>query len=290
MEMVTRIGCIVVLYNPDVSLLLKSIDSVKNQVDAIFFSDNSTDHFDKKKLSILENVVYEKMPGNIGIAAAQNVGIRYFMEHDFSHIIFLDQDSIMVSGMVQQLLTDMRRLENKSIAVGAIGARSFHRESNKSYRGLIKKGKFIDQGISEMTELISSASLITLNNFKNVGLLEEDLFIDAVDFEWCWRAAHICKFRFFISEKVQLSHQVGEGDRNLVLRDVAIPTPFRTYYQFRNYFILARRSYVPLYWKLSNGFKFFIKFFYYSLILPQKKEYLMNMIKGIKDGIVSFDK
>lgn len=284
--MITKIGCIVVLYNPDVSLLLKSLDSVKNQVDSVFISDNSTDDFNKDLLFVFESVIYEKMPGNIGIAAAQNVGIRYFMEQNFSHIIFLDQDSIMVNGMVEQLLTDMRRLESKSIGVGAIGARSFHRESNKSYRGLIKKGKFVDQGISEMTELISSASLIATKNFKNVGLLEEDLFIDAVDFEWCWRAAHINKLRFFISEKVQLSHQVGEGDRNLVLRDVAIPTPFRTYYQFRNYFILARRSYVPLYWKLSNGFKFFIKFFYYSLILPQRKTYLMNMIKGIKDGIV----
>ena len=84
---------------------------------------------------------------------------------------------------------------------------------------------------------------------------------------------------FFISESVQLSHQVGEGDRPFIFRKVAIPTPFRTFYQFRNYFRLVHRGYVPLYWKVSNGFKYSIKFFLLSFMFPAYKLHEANIKK-----------
>lgn len=282
--MTLKIGCIVVLYNPDVPFLLHSINSVIDQVDCVFASDNSTEQFDSTFLSNM-NVVYEKMPGNVGIAAAQNVGIRYFMEHHFTHIIFLDQDSNMENGLVKQLLTEMIYLESKSILVGGVGARPIHRESNKEYRGSAKPGRLIEPDITEVSELISSSSLFELKHYPEIGLLDEGLFIDGVDHEWCWRAKMLKGLRFFISEKAHLSHQVGEGDRFFLIRDVAIPTPFRSYYQFRNYFILLRRNYVPLYWKLSNGFKYFIKLFYYPLFVKPRMSYLKKMLLGILDGI-----
>lgn len=223
---------------------------------------------------------------NVGIARAQNIGIKYFINQKFSYILFLDQDSIPDTNLLSFLIDDLDFLQKQSILVGAIGPRPINRENKQEYRGSIKKGKFITQNITEVTEIISSASLVPIKHYEEIGLLEESLFIDGVDHEWCWRAKKISNLRFFISEKAQLSHKLGEGDRFFIFRNIAIPTPFRTYYQFRNYLILIRRDYVPLYWKLSNGIKYLIKFFYYPLFLKNGKDYFSNMVRGIKDGVL----
>ena len=226
------------------------------------------------------------MSGNIGIAAAQNYGINYAVEHNYNYLFYLDQDSIVPENIISKLLFQYRFLLSNSIIVGAVGPRAFNRCENKEYKGSVKKGKKINNEITEVTELISSASLIAVSNFEKTGLMDEELFIDAVDHEWCWRASSRMNGRFFIVETVKLSHYLGEGDRYFLWRKVPIPTPFRTYYQFRNYFTLLRRNYVPTYWKVSNGIKYIVKFFYYPLCISPRLSYLRNICKGIYDGVL----
>lgn len=281
-----RIGCIIVLYNPNLSIFEKVLNSISNQVDLIFIADNSPIQIDEKLIGNNRRILYKKMSGNIGIAAAQNIGIKYFTGLNFTHVIFLDQDSIPETNLISLLVEDLNYLLEKKINVGAIGPRPINRENNKKYKAKIDKGTKLTKNITEVNQLISSASLVSIMCYKEIGLLEEELFIDGVDHEWCWRAKKIGKLRFFISEKAHLSHKLGEGDRFFIIRNVAIPTPFRTYYQFRNYFILARRQYVPFYWKISNGIKYFIKFFYYPIFLNNRKEYFVNISRGIKDGLL----
>jgi len=280
-----KIGCIIVLYNPDLSIFEKVLNSIVNQVDGIFIADNSPIKIDEKFIGNHKSIIYKKMLGNTGIAAAQNVGITHFKKFKFSHVIFLDQDSIAGKELVSQLIEDLEFLGKELIQVGGIGPRSINRESNQEYRGKVRRGKPITQYITEVCEIISSASLVPIEHFENIGPLDVSLFIDGVDHEWCWRAKKTKNLRFFISEKAHLSHKLGEGDRFFILRNVAIPTPFRTYYQFRNYFILLRRNYVPIYWKLANGFKYLIKYFYFQLAVQPRKEYFKNINKGIWDGI-----
>lgn len=280
-----KIGCIIILYNPDLILLREVLDSIIDQVDSTFIAENSISQIDQNLLYGYKHIIYKKMQGNIGIASAQNNGIKYFIEHSFTHVIFLDQDSIVDKELVPQLIKDFEFLNLNLIQVGAIGPRPINRENNKEYRGGVMKGKPVTDYITEVTEIISSASLVPLKYFEEIGLFEESLFIDGVDHEWCWRAKKIKNLRFFISEKAHLSHKLGEGDRFFLIRKVAIPTPFRTYYQFRNYFLLARRNYVPIYWKVTNGFKYLVKLFYFPIFIKPRKEYFKNIIAGIKDGI-----
>lgn len=271
------------LYKPDKALLRDVIKSIDNQVDVIFVSDNTpSPHFVAEDYS--SEIIYYSMNNNCGIAAAQNVGVRYFQELAFDFVFYLDQDSIVQKNMVASLIAVYDRLSAMNIRVGAVGPRPVNRQTNKKYVGSIKKGYIIMDCITEVTELISSASLIPLKIFNDTGLMDESLFIDGVDHEWCWRAHQKGKYRFFIYEKMLLSHQLGEGDKYFILRKVAIPTPFRTYYQYRNYFILIRRGYVPLYWKLSNGLKYLIKLFYYPIFIKPRVKYLRNILFGIRDG------
>lgn len=199
---------------------------------------------------------------------------------------FLDQDSISPANIINELLLQYDYLCSNFMTVGAIGPRAFNRCENKEYRGNVKKGKKINNEITEVSELISSASLIAISNFEKVGLMDETLFIDGVDHEWCWRANLRMGGRFFIVETIKLSHHLGEGDRHFLWKKVPIPTCFRTYYQYRNYFILLRRNYVPIYWKVSNGIKYMVKLFYYPLCVPPRLLYIKNIWKGIRDGII----
>lgn len=285
--MINKAGCVLVIYNPDYSLLKNVLDAVSSQVECVFISDNSDIPDSAFFEPWNEKVVYHNMGKNAGIAAAQNIGINYLIEKGFSHIFFLDDDSVIAKGTVDKLFKEAETLENNNVQLGGIGARPFNRQDGKKYRASINKGNEFSENITEVSELMNSASLIPSKHFLEVGMFDEKLFIDGVDHEWCWRAKSKKDLRFFIAEDILISHQLGEGDRYFVVRNVAIPSPLRTFYQFRNYFILSRRFYVPLKWKILNGFKYLVKFFYFTVFLKPGKEYFKNIVKGIKFGLLN---
>lgn len=283
-----KVICILVLYKPSLEILMDAIRTIVNQVDFIWISDNTPRGFrDINTIIDVYNfkVKYVQMDGNVGIARAQNEGIKYAINNDYDFVYFLDQDSISPEGIVDNLLEKFQELEKDGIKVGGVGPQPFNRETGKEYRASVKKGHFIKDGIKEVTELINSASLIKVDLFSNVGMMDESLFIDGVDHELCWRAHNIEKYRFFMITSLLLSHKLGEGDQKFGIISVKIPTPFRVYYQFRNYFKLIRRKYVPVYWKVSNGIKYLCKYFYYPIFCKSGTLYLKNMNRGIVDGI-----
>lgn len=283
-----KIGCILVIYNPNIDLAKKSIDSILPQVDMVCIMDNSTQIISKGVFeNYNEKCYYVSMNGNVGIAAAQNKGLEYLLSLKYNYVLFMDQDSISPNDLVGSLLENLLFLQGEKYNVGGIGPRPINRQNNQDYKALIRKGAIITPDITEVSEIISSGSLIPLENFPKVGFMEDKLFIDGVDHEWCWRANSLYKMRFFISENSKLSHQLGEGDKFFVVRKVAISTPFRIYYQFRNYLLLIRRGYVPIYWKLVNGIKYSIKMVYYPIFVSPRKKYFVQILRGVRDGILN---
>ena len=140
MNIKIKTGCVIVLYNPNIDLLKKVIDAILNQVDCLFIADNSltVNHIFINGLN--KNIIYQKMINNIGIARAQNIGINYFTKNNYTHIIFLDQDSIIAKGLVKQLTNDLKYLQNLSISVGGVSARAMNRQNGKMYQETKKRG------------------------------------------------------------------------------------------------------------------------------------------------------
>lgn len=283
-----KILCILVLYKPSAALLEKAIKSIADQVDLVWLSDNTPGGFkgiDTMAGALQSKLRYALMDGNVGIAKAQNAGIQYALDNDFDFVYFLDQDSISPSGIVNGLLQQFKDLESKGIKVGGVGAQPFNRETGKIYEANVKKGKRVKDGVVEVTELINSSSLFTKELFLSTGMMDESLFIDGVDHELCWRAHKKAQYRFFKVTSLLFNHKQGEGDRKLLGTTIRITTPFRIYYQYRNYLWLLRRNYVPAYWKVSNGIKYICKYFYYPLSCKPRIEYFKRINKGICDGI-----
>lgn len=282
-----RIGCIQVLYNPKLNILERSIKNIVEQVDVLVIVDNSPNKTCINLITNSSKVVYIFNNKNLGIAEAQNIGINELNKKSIDYIYFSDQDSIPPSNIIQILIQDYKNLIKQNILVGAIGPTIINRQTNKAYKGRIKRGVPISSSINEVSEIISSGSLISTETLQKIGYMDSKLFIDGVDHEWCWRAHYMNGYRFFITKNTELNHQLGEGDRSFMGIRIAIATPFRAYYQYRNYFILAKRKYVPTYWKVSNGLKYIIRLIYYPLFVKPRIKYLKNSLRGIKDGLLN---
>lgn len=280
---------VLVLYNPDINLLKNNIDSVLKQVDYLYVADNTRggavaiDEIIKD----YENVSYKYMGGNVGIAKAQNSGILYAIENKYDLVYFLDQDSITPAGVVNKLKEKMLLINSCGIKVGGVAPMPYNRNTGQIYRERTRDfdETRIFKDTREVPYLMSSGSLMNIKLFQDIGMMEEKLFIDGVDLEICWRGSYYSQYRFFMDDSIKISHMLGEGDKRFLGRTIKISTPFRTYYQFRNYLFFITRRYVPFRYKTINFAKYVIKYFYFPLFCEPKWEYFKMINKGIWDGI-----
>lgn len=281
---------VIILYNPDVYNLKKSLIALESQVENVVLIDNSPQKVNVQEVqsdSSNSFIYYYFLGGNFGVAKAQNIGIRYAAEKKADFVLIMDQDSIAIDNMVYELKKDLKFLRSKGCNIAAIGPIPINAQTQKPYSPRVKKHRpfFIEnQNIKKVDELISSGCLIDLAVFEQVGLMDEKLFIDGVDHEWCWRAKSK-GYECALSYNAKLKHMLGEGDKFFFGIRIAITSPTRVFFQYRNYFYLCRRQYVPFYWKLNNGFKYLIKIFYYPFFIKPKKLYAINIFKGIKAGL-----
>jgi rhamnosyltransferase len=274
---------IIVIYNPKPDTLLVNLIAIRSQVNKIILIDNSTNAFDIDKFPLTIDAFFRN--SNIGgIAHAQNIGIQYSIDNYADFILFMDQDSCPANNMVSILLNDFNIIKSNNINLAAIGPLPINSQINKPYQPRFRNrpSYFFDSEILDCNELISSGMLVDLKSLQFTGNLDENLFIDGVDHEWCWRA--ISKgFKLALSKKTTLLHSLGEGDKNILGFRIAITSSFRIYYQYRNYIYLLTQKHVPLKWKINNFIKYAIKFIYYPIFISPY--YFKNILKGIQDGL-----
>ena len=103
---------IIILYNPDIPLLLKNIAGSSAQVERLYLIDN-TENNDRyaETLQTIANVSHLTLGRNTGIAHALNEGCRLALEAGFKWAVTLDQDSVLPAGYIDAC---SRFLENKA--------------------------------------------------------------------------------------------------------------------------------------------------------------------------------
>lgn len=290
---ICQIGGIMVLYRPDWDTTGKAIATLAAQVDELCIVDNTPDTDNTPNLPASENITYIPLKENRGIAAAQNIGVRHFLDKDFDFVLFSDQDSEAPAGIVSELLNGHKILEEQGIKIATVGTRAINKQTGKPYPPKSKelglpiemKGDNTPPDITECYSVISSMSLTSTISLRLVGGFDESLFIDGVDHEWCWRAWHMKRLRSFIVETAKINHMLGEGDRKIGNKEISIASAFRVYYQFRNFLWLRDRDYTPKFWIKKNDPKFLVKTIYYPLFVKPRKLFLKNILRGIKDGL-----
>ncbi len=273
---------IIVLYNPTKDDIAYVKDLAKN-AEGVVVDNSDCPSISGQKIG---NMTYISNRANLGIAKAQNIGLRHILKNcDATHIVFLDQDSRIPVDFPQQMADAFKRISDKR-KLAMLGPQIIHKESQKVYQSAIHQDTVTEDGwFIRRRDVISSGSCISREVLDNVGFMDSDLFIDTVDYDWCWRAEHM-GYECGITPRVTIQHQVGKRELHIGKYLIIISAPFRYYYQYRNYFWLLRRKYVPLQWKITTGVKYTARFIYFPLFVKGGMDCWKHMCRGIRDGIM----
>lgn len=273
-----KVAVIIVLYNPDTN----DIDNVRRiaQYNVGFVVDNSLIPFMDGET--IGNMSYICNKANIGIAEAQNIALREILKGDYEYVVFLDQDTRVVVDYPLQIAMEFSRIDNGRLAV--LGPQVVNAVTGGQYASAIHKYEISENGFSLRKHIISSGSCMSINALKDVGLMWGELFIDYVDFEWCWRAASK-GYQCGVTSHLQISHHVGQRELSIGKYKVIISAQQRYFYQYRNFIWLIQKKYVPLQWKCATCVKFLLRLVYFPILVNGGLKYWNNMIKGLEAGI-----
>jgi rhamnosyltransferase len=286
-----RILAVVVTYNPDAALLAQVLQSVAHQVEGVAVVDNGSANADEvRSISASFRVHVLANEQNFGIAAAQNQGISLAQAQDYSHILLLDQDTTLATGVLADLTNNLQALEKEHGGIAAIGPAYYELNSKRQTRAYRAHGLRLSRlSLNSQSKpmesdfIIASGSLIPLAILEKVGGFKENLFIDLVDVEWCFRA-RAAGYRSFLSPTAAVDHRLGSGTIGIGSRRIAVHVPVRNYYWVRNALWLARQPYTPPAWRLyfiSRSLGFLAA---YTTIADRRALRLQLMCRGILDG------
>lgn len=276
-----KTGIVVILYNPDIGHLTSVIKAFSAPEWDLVLVDNSANADERLNTSLC---TYINCGTNLGIAKAQNIGLEKLFDKGVEYAFLLDQDSQFTPTIANELLRQFTTLEEEA-PIAAIGPSIYCQFSDCVDQGVLQKGKKISNSLKEVKQIIASGMLISRRAFERVGGKEEALFIDGVDHEWCWRA-RAKGMAIYQSLSACMPHR--QGDDRVKVCGVMFKqgAPIRLYYQFRNVLILARRSYVPLYWKLRHVCAIPLRYLVNRFCFKQGKARGQYMRHGLKDGFM----
>ncbi len=254
---------ITITYNPDLLLLERQINSLINQVDYIVIVDNSSTNVVKLKefiniqqQEIRNKIIFICLDKNAGLGAAQNIGIEKAKTMESSHVLLLDQDSILPQNFIEQMKIAEAELDQSNEKYGAIGPVYFNEKTGEIYPITKYVGPFIQRlhpqtDPVEATFLIASGSFIKLEVLDKVGGMNEELFIDYVDVEWCFRAKSL-GFKMFANPNVKMMHTIGDSRVSVFGRMISVHSPLRRYYLYRNSIYMIRNKSIDSGYKLRE--------------------------------------
>lgn len=299
-QSIRSVCAVLVTYHPQPDTLTKALRSLCPQVHLVQIVDNTPS--DLADSAITEavnsvgqaNVMVRKLGSNHGIGYAQNFGIKCAQESGYEFVILSDQDTVFPSDCVKVLVGAIERLKQQGAKIAAIGP-SYVNSHSADQRPIFLGFDWgwtskiqADSGCVEVSGVISSGKLIQLSALREIGLMNEDLFIDWVDFEWCWRAI-ASGYKIIGCFDTVLDHQLGDDSVRIGRASFSIRSPTRSYYIARNGIFLAMRSQaLPVMAAMAVGYKA-IKWSILACFLSRPRlAHAVHVLRGIFHGLVGY--
>ena len=297
----STVAAVVVIFNPD-DRFKKLLLSVIEQVDKIWIINNQP-NFDvdkfitngqvecEDKTTVIEN------KQNIGLAAAQNQGIKLALADGLDWVLLLDQDSILDKAFVKNMLHAAHVYDNEE-HIGFLTPRHESDDGSPSVptysKGLFLKPKRYHMNLTEIDDSLlfgmASVSFIPNKRFEEIGLMREDFWIDYIDYEFSFRVRKQ-GYKILGVGGARLNHRLGITQQIKVLGKTF---SYQVHPAFRRYTIYRNR--VKVIKEYSMLFPDFLIFEILSiakdllklvLLEDQKFTKLRSIIIGIVDGFKS---
>ena len=249
---------VVILYHPDMELLLANIQSYNTGLKQLYVYDNS----DTKTLGIEEallklnpSIEYKYFNANEGIAKRLNQAMDQASLNQYDYLLTMDQDSSFKAGDFEKYKSLIQSTAYNHVAQFGVNCQPDYTQSKEQPE--------------EALTLITSGSILNLSITKNIGSFKEDFFIDFVDAEFSYRVIQNGYINLMFSNIV-LNHALGtlvegRGLGNFKKSMRIIHAPIRVYYIIRNG--------LYLYFKVKG------------LTSPMKKD-VIRCIKIIKNDLI----
>lgn len=275
-----RVCCGIVSYNPNIELLRENILAVKDQVSEIIIVDNGSNNAKEIKGLVRRLTLNIKLISNSqnkGIAAGLNQLLREADKMNYSWMLTLDQDSICPPEFVSKLI----QFETLPYNIGILAPVIFDRNV-----GIIGH----DPGVlpyKDVKTCITSGALTSVSAWKKVGGFDENMFIDSVDFEYCYRLRK-SGFRIIQVSSVKLSHSIGEAR---YCRFLFWKFKNTEHSAFRDFYIAQNNVYYPKKHRLvvrfiRGNYRNLKNILVVMIYEANKGEKIKSILKGWKNGLL----
>lgn len=294
---IRKVCGVVVAYQPDPARLVALLQTLSPQVGGVVVVNNGeagTAALPEIRESGVAHCAVLDMGCNLGVGAAQNRGIDWAKHHGYSHVILFDQDSEPGRDMVGKLLAAWEELASSGSPVAAVGPRVVDRRDGWQAPFVtfgafgVKRVDCDKTGRSQTDFLVSSGMLAAIAVYEKIGMLDEGLFIDNVDLDWCFRARQQGLCLYGVGE-ARMLHQIGDAKICASAFGYSYPfyqhQPLRQYYIMRNRILLYRRDHTPFPWIVQDLLRAVVKVLITLIFFAQRRSNFQMMLNGLKDGL-----
>ncbi|MDO4683764.1 MAG: glycosyltransferase family 2 protein [Lautropia sp.] len=257
---------LIVTYHPEAPTLAL-VDACLRQTPQVVVIDNGSPPDEIiEGLSSRPGVVFRALGQNLGLAAAQNEGIRQAETMGCQRILFFDQDTQLPDGFIASMNREFDRLEASGERIGILGPNYFDRNTREEahYARLTPRGfddlMLTDGRTAEVSFIISSGSLMNVSLFQETGYLRDEFFIDQVDTEFCLRVASH-GYKIFATPRARIIHTIGNRTKHRLLFLTIKPN----HHSARRKFFIVRNG-VSTLMQYGSRFPGFVKLMIFRLI------------------------
>jgi len=230
------ISGVVILYHPDPQEIIRNIHSYIDYVDILIIFDNSYSSPDliKKIKAESSKIIFIQNEGNEGIAKPLNKALEMVIDKSL-WLLTMDQDSYFEPAQASAFFNSFNKL-------------FFHAENvavlcpNHSDRA---ESSIINDDYEQVDKAITSGSVVNTRICSQLKGFEEKLFIDYVDFEYCYRCI-MSGYKIIRFSNIYLNHTIGvkrqAGYFSVFKKsNRSIHSPFRVYFMVRNFLYVSKK-------------------------------------------------
>ena len=273
-----NIGIIAIFYNPTEECVSHFIKFARAGFYVAIGNNGIKDQY-LKKMEIESNMYILGEGVNIGLAAALNKCINFFIDSiNVRSVILFDQDSKPKIELPIELEKSFKLLRSNANPA-CVGPYLIDRKmTGKS--SLLNAERFMN-----VETIATSGTYISTDVLRMVGLMKEELFIDCIDHEWCFRASSL-GYEIYVDLKNTMSHDMGESGMNFFGSYKPIyKSPVRHYYIVRNCIYMLGLNYVPFWWRFKECFKLIRRILFYLIFSNRRIATLINVFRAVFHGL-----
>jgi GT2 family glycosyltransferase len=228
---------------------------------------------------------------NLGFAGGNNVGIKYALEQGYTHLMLLNNDTVVEPDFLGEMLLKFRQNPNLGVvqplilflhdqkiiwSAGGKWVPTLGRAITLGDRAPVSDYRHKKATLDWAT---GCCMLITREAILKAGLLNEQYFVYFEDVEWSLRFKN-AGYDISLAERAIIYHEAGASSKKTHSEGTLTHKVF--YFHVRNQFLLLReqKNHLAQVYHLIR----FVAWMGYFLFRGRFKK-LQSVAKGIKDGL-----